>query len=137
MEPEGRETCERRVPSTFEEASELRDASATLEERDYCQEERVYRLRRGECRSRGVRFEESARRIERSRNEALRAGDQDDRPPWWKRVLVRGGGEKRGPRASFCELKLPCGGATAQDANPASVALVRGVKASACRGCLA
>jgi hypothetical protein len=79
---------ERRIPSTLEEAYELRDASATSEERDYYQE-RVYRLRGEEYRSRGDRFEESARRRERSRNEALRAGDQDGRPPWWKRVLGR------------------------------------------------
>jgi hypothetical protein len=106
MELEGRETSERRVPSTFEEeAYELRDASATSEERDYYQE-RVYRLRGGEYRSRGVRFEESARRIERSRNEALRAGDQYDRLSWWKREPGRGGSEKRGLRASFSSRKL-------------------------------
>ncbi len=106
MELEGRETSGRRVPSTLEEeAYELRDASATSEERDYSRE-RVYRLRGGEYRSRGVRFEESARRMERGRNEALRAGDQDDRLPLWKRVLGRGGSEKRGLQASFCQLKL-------------------------------
>jgi hypothetical protein len=107
VELEGRETSERRVPSTFEEAYELRDASATSEERDYYQErERVYRLRGGEYRSRGVRFEESARRIERSSNEALQAGDQCDRLSWWKRGPGRGGSEKRGLRASFSSRKL-------------------------------
>jgi hypothetical protein len=106
VELEGRETSERRVPSTFEEeAYELRDASATSEERDYYQE-RVYRLRGGQYRSRGVRFEESARRIERSRSEALRAGDQYDRLSWWKREPGRGRSEKRGLQAGFSSRKL-------------------------------
>jgi hypothetical protein len=56
----GRETNESRVPRTLEEAYELRDASATSEERDYYQEH-VYRLRGEEYRYRGIRFEESAR----------------------------------------------------------------------------
>ena len=99
MELEGRETSERRVSSTFEEeAYELRDSSATSEERDYYQE-RVYRLRGGQYRSRGVR-------IERSRNEALRAGDQYDRLPWWKREPGRGESEKRGLQAGFSSRKL-------------------------------
>ncbi len=53
------ETNERRVPETLEEACELRDASATSEERDYYQEH-VYRLRGQEYRSHGIRTEESA-----------------------------------------------------------------------------
>jgi hypothetical protein len=84
----GRETNESRVPRTLEEAYELRDASATSEERDYYQEH-VYCLRGEEYRSRGIRFEESARRRERRRAEALRAGGEDAHRPWWKRVLGR------------------------------------------------
>jgi|SRR5919112_5849142 NTP pyrophosphatase (non-canonical NTP hydrolase) len=53
------ETNERRFPETLEEACELRDASATSEERDYYQEH-VYRLRGQEYRSHGIRTEESA-----------------------------------------------------------------------------
>jgi hypothetical protein len=83
-----REKNENRVPSTLEEAYELRDASATSEERDYYQEH-VYRLRGEEYRSRGIRFEESARRRERNRAEALWAGGEGARRPWWKRVLGR------------------------------------------------
>ena len=78
------ETNERRFPETLEEACELRDASAKSEERDYYQEH-VYRLRGEEYRSRGIRFEESARR----RAEAFQAGGKDARPSWWKRVLGR------------------------------------------------
>jgi hypothetical protein len=83
-----RETSESRVPSTLEEAYELRDASATPEERDLYQEH-VYRLRGEEYHSRGIRFEESARRRERSRAEAFRAGDEDARRSWWTRALGR------------------------------------------------
>lgn len=89
MESGESETSERRVPSTLEEAYELRDASATPQEQDRYQEY-VYRLRGEEYRSRGIRLEESARRRERSRAEAFRAGDEDTRRPWWKRVLGRG-----------------------------------------------
>jgi hypothetical protein len=74
----GRETNERRVPSTLQEAYELRDASAILEERDYYQE-RVYRLR----------GEESVRRRERSSAEALRAGGEGARLLLWEWVLGR------------------------------------------------
>lgn len=87
MELEGRETSERRVPETLEEAYELRDASATSEERAYYQEH-VYRLRAEEYRSRGVRIEESSRRKEEDRAGALRAGE-DAGFSWWKRVLGR------------------------------------------------
>jgi hypothetical protein len=66
VELEGRETSERRVPETLEEAYELRDASATSEERGFYQEH-IYRLRAEGYRSRGIRIEESARRRERSR----------------------------------------------------------------------
>lgn len=88
METGGCETNERRVPSTLEEAYELRDASATLEERRYYQEH-VYGLRSEEYRSRGIRFDESVRRRERSRTEALRAGDKDARPSRWRRIFGR------------------------------------------------
>jgi hypothetical protein len=88
VESSGRETNESRVPSTLQEAYELRDASATSEERDYYQEH-VYRLRGEEYRSRVIRFEESARQRERSRAEAFRAGGQRCSPLWWKRVLGR------------------------------------------------
>lgn len=88
MESCGRETGERRVPSTLEDAYELRDASVTSEGRDYYQEH-VYRLRAEEYRSRGIRFDESARRRERSRTEALGAGGNDARRPWWTWVLGR------------------------------------------------
>jgi hypothetical protein len=84
----GRVTNASRVPSTLEEAYELRDASATSEERDYCQEQ-VYCLRGEEYRSRGIRFEESARRRERRRAEALWAEGKDARRTWWKRILGR------------------------------------------------
>lgn len=55
---------ERRVPRTLEEAYELRDASASIPERDFYQEH-VYRMRREEYRARGIRTEISARRRER------------------------------------------------------------------------
>ena len=55
---------ERRIPETLEEAYHLRDASGSLEERDYYQEQ-VYRMRREEYRSRGIRTEISSRRRER------------------------------------------------------------------------
>ena len=88
LESGGRETSESRVAITLEEAYELRDASAVSEERDHYQEY-VYRLRGEGYRSRGIRFEESARRRERSRAEALRAGGEGAHRPWWKRVLGR------------------------------------------------
>ena len=84
----GRETKERRVPKTLEEAYELREASATSEERDYYQEH-IYRLRGEEYRSRGIQTEKSARRRERSRAEALRTEDASAHHTWWKRVLGR------------------------------------------------
>lgn len=90
VESSGRETNERRVPITLEEAYELRDASATREERDFYQEH-VYRLRAEEYRSRGIRIRESVRQRERGRAEALRAEEADARRPWWKRAL---GGRK-------------------------------------------
>jgi hypothetical protein len=73
VELEGRETSEGRIPGSLAEAYELRDASATSEESDLYQEH-VYRLRREEYRSHGIRIQGSARRRERSRTEALRAG---------------------------------------------------------------
>ena len=88
MESGGRETSESGVPSTLEETYGLRDASAKSEQRDYYQEH-VYRLRGEEYCSRGIRFDESARRRERSRAEALRAGGEDARRPWWTWVLGR------------------------------------------------
>ena len=84
VESDGREKNERGIPNTLQQAYELRDASAVSEERDYYQEH-VYRLRGEEYRSRGIRFEESARR----RAEAFQAGGKDARPSWWKRVLGR------------------------------------------------
>jgi hypothetical protein len=68
VESTGREIHERRITSTLEEAYGLRDASAMSEELDYYQEH-VYGLRGEEYRSRGIRFEESARRRERRRAE--------------------------------------------------------------------
>jgi hypothetical protein len=88
VESGGRETSESGGLRTLEEAYGLRDASATSEERDYYQEH-VYRLRGEEYRSRGVRFDESARLRERSRAEAFRAGGEDARRPWWTWVLRR------------------------------------------------
>ena len=88
MELEGSETSERRVPETLEEACELRDASATPEERGFYQEH-VYRLRANKYRSRGIRNEESIRRRERSRAEALQAENEGARSPWWRRVFGR------------------------------------------------
>jgi hypothetical protein len=76
------------VPSTLQEAYELRDASATSEERDYYQEH-VYRLRGEEYRSRGIRFEESARRRELSRAKAIRVEGEGVCLPWWEWVLGR------------------------------------------------
>ncbi|MGH3105952.1 MAG: hypothetical protein ACRDM3_02015 [Rubrobacteraceae bacterium] len=55
---------ERRIPETLEEAYRLRDAAFSLPERDFYQEQ-VYRLRREEYRSRGIRTEISSRRRER------------------------------------------------------------------------
>jgi hypothetical protein len=55
---------ERRIPETLEEAYRLRDAAYSLPERDFYQEQ-VYRLRREEYRSRGIRTEISSRRRER------------------------------------------------------------------------
>ena len=55
---------ERHIPETLEEAYGLRDAARSLSERDYYQEH-VYRLRREEYRSRGIRTEISSRRRER------------------------------------------------------------------------
>jgi hypothetical protein len=84
----GSETNERMVPSTLDEAYDLRDASAVSEEWDYYQEH-VYRLRGEEYRSRGIRFEASARRRERSRAKPIRAEGEGVRLPWWERVLGR------------------------------------------------
>jgi hypothetical protein len=55
---------ERRIPETLEEAYRLRDEARSLPERDFYQEQ-VYRLRREEYRSRGIRTEISSRRRER------------------------------------------------------------------------
>ncbi len=88
MELEGRGTNERRVPETLEEAYELRDASMTPEERGFYQEH-VYHLRAEEYRSRGIRIEESVRRRERRKSEALRAENEGARRPWWRRVFGR------------------------------------------------
>ena len=55
---------ERRIPETLEEAYRLRDEADSLSERDFYQEQ-VYRLRREEYRSRGIRTEISSRRRER------------------------------------------------------------------------
>src|ERR687892_1510073 len=55
---------ERRIPETLEEAYRLRDAASSLPEKDFYQEQ-VYRLRREEYRSRGIRTEISSRRRER------------------------------------------------------------------------
>ncbi len=88
MELEGRETSERRVPETLEDAYELRDASATPEERGFYQAY-VYRLRGEEYRSRGIRIEESVRRRERSRAGALRAENGGAHHTWWTWVFGR------------------------------------------------
>jgi hypothetical protein len=55
---------EYRIPKTLEEAYRLRDSAGTLPERDFYQDH-VYRLRRDEYRSRGIRTEISSRRRER------------------------------------------------------------------------
>jgi hypothetical protein len=55
---------ERQIPETLEEAYRLRDAAYSIPERDFYQEQ-VYRLRREEYRSRGIRTEISSRRRER------------------------------------------------------------------------
>jgi hypothetical protein len=55
---------DRRIPETLEEAYRLRDEADSLSERDFYQEQ-VYRLRREEYRSRGIRTEISSRRRER------------------------------------------------------------------------
>lgn len=55
---------ERRIPETLEEAYRLRDSADSLPERDFYQDQ-VYRLRREEYRSRGIRTEISSRRRER------------------------------------------------------------------------
>src|SRR5215207_9318007 len=55
---------DRRIPETLEEAYRLRDEADSLTERDFYQEQ-VYRMRREEYRSRGIRTEISSRRRER------------------------------------------------------------------------
>ena len=55
---------ERRIPETLEEAYRLRDTADELADRDFYQEQ-VYRIRREEYRSRGIRTEISSRRRER------------------------------------------------------------------------
>lgn len=55
---------ERKIPETLDEAYRLRDTAEELENRDFYQEQ-VYRLRREEYRSRGIRTEISSRRRER------------------------------------------------------------------------
>ena len=55
---------EKRIPKTLEEAYRLRDSATAIPERDFYQEH-VYRLRREEYRTRGIRTEISARRRER------------------------------------------------------------------------
>lgn len=55
---------ERRIPETLEEAYRLRDTADDLTDRDFYQEQ-VYRIRREEYRSRGIRTEISSRRRER------------------------------------------------------------------------
>lgn len=54
----------RKIPKTLDEAYSLRDGAENLEDRDFYQEQ-VYRLRREEYRSRGIRTEISSRRRER------------------------------------------------------------------------
>lgn len=58
---------ERRSPNTLEEAYRLRDEAENLEDRDFYQEQ-VYRLRRTEYRSQGIRTEVSSGRRERQRD---------------------------------------------------------------------
>jgi hypothetical protein len=53
-----------RIPETLEEAYHLRDSAESLPERDFYQEQ-VFRLRREEYRTRGIRTEISSRRRER------------------------------------------------------------------------
>lgn len=55
---------EKRIPETLDEAYRLRDGAASVAERDFYQEH-VYRLRREEYRTRGIRTEISSRRRER------------------------------------------------------------------------
>ncbi len=55
---------DRQIPETLEEAYRLRDSSESLDEKDFYQEQ-VYRMRREEYRSRGIRTEISSRRRER------------------------------------------------------------------------
>ena len=55
---------EQRIPKTLEEAYRLRDSATSFAERDFYQEH-VYRLRREEYRTRGIRTEISSRRRER------------------------------------------------------------------------
>jgi len=55
---------DRRIPETLEEAYHLRDSAESLPERDFYQEQ-VFRLRREEYRTRGIRTEISSRRRER------------------------------------------------------------------------
>jgi hypothetical protein len=81
----GRETSERKAPKTLEEAYELRDASATPEERGFYQEH-VYRLRAKKYRFRGIRIKESVRRRERNRAEALQAENEEGTRFWWGRT---------------------------------------------------
>ncbi len=91
MDPRGRGTNERRVPSTLEEAYESHDAWVKPEDRDHYQAH-VCRLRAEDYRSRGIRTGESVRRRERGRAEARRAEEVRARRPWWRRVL---GGRKQ------------------------------------------
>ncbi|MGI8911823.1 MAG: hypothetical protein ACR2JR_14915 [Rubrobacteraceae bacterium] len=53
-----------KIPETLEEAYRLRDSAESLPERDFYQEQ-VFRLRREEYRTRGIRTEISSRRRER------------------------------------------------------------------------
>ncbi len=55
---------ERRIPENLEEAYRLRDEAESLADRDHYQDH-VYRLRREEYRTRGIRTEISSRRRER------------------------------------------------------------------------
>jgi hypothetical protein len=55
---------DRKIPETLEEAYRLRDSAESLPEHDFYQEQ-VFRLRREEYRTRGIRTEISSRRRER------------------------------------------------------------------------
>jgi hypothetical protein len=85
VELRGRETSERKILETLEEAYELRDASATPQERGFYQEH-VNRLRAKKHRFRGIRIEESVRRRERNRAEALQAENEEGTRFWWGRT---------------------------------------------------